>query len=175
MKPTVKQPLFILTGASGVGKSTLGEHLFHHETDYIVLESDLLWNESFNTPENNYRPYRQLWLNLCAAISQIGKPVVLVGCVTPEQLEGLAERALFTHIHYLAIVCSDDELKQRLMVRRGVHEPNWIQSSLHFNQWLKENASLTLPPMTLLDTTKGRNDDHADIVHDWIMSHLMSM
>lgn len=44
MKPTVKQPLFIVTGASGVGKTTLCEELFRREKDYIVMESDIIWN-----------------------------------------------------------------------------------------------------------------------------------
>ena len=54
MKPTNKQPLFIITGASCVGKSTLCEQLFLHEKDYIVMESDLLWNDMYNTPEDDY-------------------------------------------------------------------------------------------------------------------------
>ena len=44
MKPTKKQPLFIVTGASCVGKSTLCNKLFINEKEYIVMESDLLWN-----------------------------------------------------------------------------------------------------------------------------------
>ena len=38
MLPTNKQPLFIISGASGVGKSTLCEQLFQKEKDYIVPE-----------------------------------------------------------------------------------------------------------------------------------------
>ena len=44
MNPTKNQPLFIITGASGVGKSTACEILFQNEKDYIVLESDIIWN-----------------------------------------------------------------------------------------------------------------------------------
>ena len=43
-KLTKKQPLFIVTGASCVGKSTLCNELFINEKEYIVMESDLLWN-----------------------------------------------------------------------------------------------------------------------------------
>jgi len=45
MKPSKKLPLFIITGAGGVGKSTTCKLLFQNETDYIVMESDLLWND----------------------------------------------------------------------------------------------------------------------------------
>lgn len=43
-KLTKKQPLFIVIGASRVGKSTLCNELFINEKEYIVMESDLLWN-----------------------------------------------------------------------------------------------------------------------------------
>ena len=43
-KLTKKQPLFIVTGASCVGKPTLCNELFINEKEYIVMESDLLWN-----------------------------------------------------------------------------------------------------------------------------------
>ena len=41
MKLTKKQPLFIVTGASCVGKSTLCNELFINEKEYIVT---LLYN-----------------------------------------------------------------------------------------------------------------------------------
>ena len=99
MTPTKKLPLFIVTGASGVGKSSLCEELFRRETEYIVMESDLLWEERYNTPEDNYAAYRSLWMRVCANIAQSGKPVVLCGCALPEQFESRPERNLFTEIH----------------------------------------------------------------------------
>ena len=39
MEPTRKGKLFIITGASGVGKSTASEILFQKEKDYIGMES----------------------------------------------------------------------------------------------------------------------------------------
>jgi len=69
MKPTRKMPLFIITDASGVGKSTISEALFQKETRYIVLESDVLWNDIYNKPDENYREYREVWLDLCSHIA----------------------------------------------------------------------------------------------------------
>jgi len=166
MTPTKKQPLFIVSGASGVGKSTLCEVLFQRETDYIVLESDLLWHEVYNTPEDDYRAYRQMCLSLCANISQVGKPVVLCGCVTPKQFETLPERALFTNIHYLAIVCENRVLEDKMRNGRGISDEKWIDSSIHFNDWLKINGEAS--GMTLLDNSALTPQEGAETVDDWI-------
>jgi broad-specificity NMP kinase len=99
LKTNKKLPLFIITGASGVGKSTTCEILFQNETEYIIMESDLLWHDIYYTPKDNYRKYRELWLRVCANISQIGKPVVLCGCVTPEQFDVCMEKELFKEIY----------------------------------------------------------------------------
>ena len=134
MTPTRKQPIFFVSGASGVGKSSACEILFRKETDYLVLESDLLWEERYNHPEDNYRDFRRLWLRVCANAAQIGKPVVLCGCTTPEQYETCPERELFAETHYLAVVCSDAELERRMREGRGITDPAWLDSSRHFNR-----------------------------------------
>lgn len=168
MIPTKKQPLFIITGASCVGKSTHCTELFKNETDYIVLESDLLWNNIYNTPEDDYCEYRRLWMRMCAHISQIGKPVVLCGCAVPVQFENQPERGFFTDIHYLAVVCSDECLEKRMREGRNVNDENWIKSSMDFNNWLKENADKTKPTITLLDTSALSPERAAEVVDTWI-------
>lgn len=172
MDPTKKQPLFIVTGASCVGKSALCEVLFQKEKDYLVLESDLLWDDRWNTPEDGYAAYRSMWMTLCANVSQIGKPVALCGCGLPEQFENRPERALFTEIHYLAAICEETEFKRRMTVGRGVTDQGWIGSSLRFNEWLWENAGKTVPPITLLDTTSLTAEQAAQAAHIWIMERL---
>ena len=69
-------PLFMLTGASGVGKSTIGRKIINSNSNVVVLESDIFWNDYYNKPETNYREYRELLLNVCINISQSGKSVI---------------------------------------------------------------------------------------------------
>ena len=170
MQPTIKQPLFIISGASGVGKSTMCELLFQNETDYIVLESDILWHDVHNTPDNNYKPYRQTWLNLCANISQFGKPVVLCGSATPEQFESLPERELFTDIHYLAVVSDPANLEKRMREGRAITDKNWIDSSVNFNDWLIKNGESH--GITILDTTNLTPQQAAQTTDAWIQSKI---
>lgn len=170
MKPTNKQPLFIVTGASCVGKSTLCNELFINEKEYIVMESDLLWSDIYNTPDDDHLEYNRLWLRVYASISQAGKPVVLCGCRVPKQLENLPERELFTDIYYLAVVCDDAVLAERMRKGRGVSDENWLRSSLDFNKWLKQQSNDSASsPVTLLDTSAISPAQAAGIADNWIM------
>ena len=172
MTPTNKQPLFIITGASCVGKSTMCEELFKKEKDYIVIESDLLWNSIFDTPDNDYCEYRRLWMRLCANISQIGMPIVLCGCATPAQFEQQPERKYFTDIHYLAVVCYDECFEKRLREGRKIEDENWLKSSLQFNNWLKENAEKTVPEISLLDNSDLSAGQAAAVADAWIKQRM---
>ena len=172
MKSDKKLPLFIITGASGVGKSTVAQMLFDKEDRYIVLESDLLWNDIYNTPEDNYENYRKLWLRMCSNISQIGMPVVLCGCVTPEQFEIHNERQNFTEIHYLAVISDEKTLNSRMKDGRNIQDENWIKSSVDFNKWLIDNAKLTNPTIYLLDTTNMTAKKAANITDKWILERI---
>ena len=170
MKPDKKLPLFIITGASGIGKSTTCEILFQNESEYIVMESDLLWHDVYNTPKDNYRNYRELWLGVCANISQIGKPTVLCGCAVPEQFEVCIGKELFTKIYYLAIVCDDKILKKRMQDGRKITDENWIKSSMDFNCWIKENAKKH--NIDLVNTTGLSPENAAKEIDKWIIEKM---
>lgn len=172
MEPNKKLPLFIITGASCVGKSTVSEILFQKEHNYIVMEGDLLWNDVYNTPDDDYHTYHELWLKVCSNISQIGMPVVLCGCAIPKQYEKCLGRDYFTSIHYLALVCEDDLLEERMRCGRKVTDENWIKSSKEFNQWLKNNANETTPTIELVDISKLTPLESAEIVDSWICKHI---
>ncbi len=87
MKLTKKQPLFIVTGASGVGKSTLCNELFINGKEYIVMESDLLWNDIYNTPEDDYSEYNRLWLRVCAILHKLESLLYYVDAEYPDNLK----------------------------------------------------------------------------------------
>jgi predicted ABC-type ATPase len=190
MKSNKKLPLFVITGTSGVGKSTLLKVLFEKENKkYIALEGDLLWNEIYDTPDDGYISYRKLWLNMCSNITQqIDMPVVLCGCnVLPEQFEKLAERQAFSEIHYMALVCDEETLASRINARIKdggtihdipyIHDEGWIKSwikgSAEDNKWLISNAETTTPKIRLLDTTKMTPEEAASIVDKWILEQIV--
>ena len=168
MKPTKKLSLFIISGASGVGKSTACEILFQNQKDYVVLESDIWWDKKYDTPADGYREYRERWLTLCANVSQIGMPCVLCGCADPDQFEKTTARGLFSVIHYLAVVCDEEILKRRLTKGRGICDDSHIAGSLCFNRWLKVNGNKTEPKMEILDNSCLTAKETAEKIHNWI-------
>ncbi len=172
-----KLPLFIITGASGAGKSTTCVELAKSTSEVIVMESDILWRNDFNNPENNYRDYRELWLRVCKNISQGGKPVVLCGSAIPEQFEHCIERRYFSKLYYLAIVCEEESLEKRLKKRpayRNCSSDEFIQAHIQFNNWFKNNFDKVTPNITLLDTTYDTVMETAAKVKSWISDCLKS-
>lgn len=172
----VRLPLFVLTGASGAGKTATCLALAAKTNDVVAMDSDILWSSEFDQPETNYRDYRELWLRVCKNISQAGKPVILCGAGVPSQFEQCVERRYFSEIHYLALVCVDHLLVSHLKSR-----PHWrttfgdkqIEEQVAFNRWLKDNAWTTQPPMTLLDITELAVDESVERILRWV-SHCLS-
>jgi hypothetical protein len=168
-------PLLMVGGPGGAGKSTACASLLGELAEAVVMETDLLWRKEFNTPEDGYNSYFRLWLRLAAHVSQAGRPVALFGagfCV-PHSTQALPERRLFSHIHYLGLVCDDEVLRVRLRAR-----PRWrnttdelIGEHVKFNHWLKRHAATARPPVTLIDTTRAAVAETAALVAAWIRAH----
>jgi shikimate kinase len=166
-----KPPLFVITGASGTGKSTVALGLAVAVREWRCLDADALWRPEYDHPEDGYQTFRSLALRAASAISSARLPVVLLSGGTPEQFETSPERHTFGEVHYLALVCDDDVLIRRLKARppwrmsaaRGV-----IEQERSFNQWLREKGPHTVPPMTLVDTSDARESKTVQQVVAWI-------
>ncbi|MBB4911785.1 AAA family ATPase [Actinophytocola algeriensis] len=172
-EPYRRLPLFAVTGPSGTGKSTVGRVLVDRLADEcVIVEQDLLWVGALRDPTGDSEAFRQTWLRLAASLQQSGRPVVLCGTVVPPQFEGRPERALFSDIHYLALVCDVDVLRARLRARpawRGWDEAR-IDEMLDFAEWVRTEE--TEPPMTRLDTTTTPVAETADAIEKWVRARL---
>ncbi len=173
--PFLQQPLFIITGPSGAGKTTVCLALVPLMDECVIMESDILWGAFPATPENNYSDYRNMWLRVAKNIGQAGRPVVLCGTAIPEQFETCPERRYFSTLHFLAMVCDDSLLRERLQQRpqwRGSGSDDVVERMVQFNRWLKEHATTTNPPMTLYDSTRQSIQETTRGVAQWIRERL---
>ena len=169
-------PLFLVTGASGAGKTAVGLRLVERLPECVVLESDILWRAEFDTPEDDYVAYRDLWLRVAKNVGQGGRPVVLCGTALPAQFEACPERRYFAELHFLALVCDEDVLTARLRARPAWRRSNasgFVERMAGFNRWLKENAGATRPPMTLLDTSGIGVEEAAERATSWVRDRLV--
>ena len=169
--PFRQSPLVIVSGASGTGKTTVCQYLLGKITQAVLLDSDILWRPEFNTPDINYRDFFETWLRVCKNISQSGQLVVLFGAGVgvPENIENRIERRYFSKIHYLALICSDETLFERLQQRpvwRGTRESAYIEESIRFNRWFKTYDSQ--PAIKLIDTTNTPLEETARQVASWV-------
>jgi len=169
-------PLLIVSGASGAGKSTVCHILLGRLTQVVVLDSDILWRSEFNLPEYNSPDFIDTWLRMCKNISQSGRPVALFGAGigVPGNIETRVERRYFAAVHYLALVCDDQALAERLLRRpewRGSGEPAYVGEHQRFNQWFKTHSSAQAP-IRLLDTTDLDEETTANQVELWINEKL---
>jgi hypothetical protein len=178
--------LFVLTGASGAGKTAICLELSRAQLERVrwvpdcvcgcvFLEQDILWRDEFIDPGGDYRAFRNLWLRVAKNVSQGGRPVILCGTAVPEQYEACPERRYFRAIHYLALICDDDLLRERLEARPGWRhsgDAGFLARMVEFNRWLQENARRTQPPMAVLDTGALCVRQSAEQAASWIQGHL---
>ncbi len=170
--PFRQLPLLIVSGASGAGKTSVCKAMIGKLDNVVLLDSDILWRPEYNKPEDNYRDFFETWLRVAKNISQAGRPVILFGAGmgVPENIEPCVERRYFSDIHYLALVCDDDLLAQRLKARpawRGSGDQAYIETHVQFNQWFKEQGKRNTP-ISLIDTTNVLLETTVELVKIWI-------
>jgi hypothetical protein len=175
-------PLFVLTGASGAGKTAVCLELTKAQLqgaawvpDCVYIEQDILWRDEFADPESDYSAFRNTWLRVAKNVGQAGRPVVLCGSAAPAQYEACPERRYFCALHCLALTCDDNLLRERLLERPGWRRSGhdaFLDQMVAFNSWLRTSGAGTEPNLTVLDTSLQSLQESARRVAAWIQNCL---
>jgi hypothetical protein len=82
-RPLPLLPLFVVTGASGTGKSTITDPLRARLPNCEVMETDLI----LHVAELGWETWRNTWMLVAYGLSLNGRSTVLCGSLLPENLE----------------------------------------------------------------------------------------
>lgn len=160
-------PLFIVTGASGTGKTAVVPELRRLLPDWDVFETDSIHGIDWQQVKAN-------WLRIAFSLAQSNRPVILCGTILPEQIDQCDHQHYFSTIYYLNLHCNDATRAARLRSRpawRGCDE-SFIENMQHFAAWLLENANTAFdPPMPTVDTTNAPPLHIANLIKEWALSH----
>jgi predicted kinase len=158
-------PLFVVTGASGTGKSTITGPLRSLLPGCLVFEADVI----LHVAALGWDTWRNTWLQLIHAAALGGQATVLTGSLTPDQLERLPARRLIGPIHFALLDCPDDVLAGRLRARpawRGSSAEATITDHQRFAEWLRARITPSF------DTSTASAAEVADRVAVWVQALL---
>jgi predicted kinase/ribosomal protein S27AE len=158
-------PVFVVTGASGTGKSTITGPLRSLLSGCLVFETDVI----LHVAALGWDTWRNTWLQLAHAVALSGRATVLTGSLTPDQVERLPARKLIGPIHFALLDCPDDVLAGRLRARpawRGTSAQAKIIENQRFAGWLR--ARIT----PAFDTSTASATEVAAQVAAWVQALL---
>ena len=160
-------PLFIVTGPSGAGKTSVVAELQRLLPDWEVFETDILWDSG-----GDWNMVKANWLRIAESLAQRphGRLTILCGTMQPEDIVKSGLGPYFSTIYWLGLVCQPQALRERLQDR-----PDWrgfgvglIAEHEKYLAWLHANAQTAFdPPLKLLDTTEDSVSRTAEHIRDW--------
>ncbi len=161
-------PLYILTGCSGVGKTTTAMQIMEKTTDVVTLDADIFYNiMPGETEEDNYDQVEQIQ-SLSKNIMQSGKPVLWTMAGNLDKLWHTYNSRFFSDIRCLALVCDEGSLRKRMKEGRGITDEGWIQGSVDYNNYFKTHTSLEDTDFERFDITGKTAEEVAEYVLKWL-------
>jgi len=167
-------PLFILTGCSGVGKTTTAQELLQRNINFLVLDSDFLFNLMPHKTEEDYKDQAEQILALSKDLMQGGKPVLWTKAGALEHFENAYNLRFFTRVYFLALVCNSKELEKRMREGRHITDYRWINGSIEYNKWFMEKGIISNEKADIFDITGKSVSEVADYVISWVNLKMQS-
>lgn len=163
-----KLPMFVLTGCSGVGKTTAAQELMQRDINFVVLDSDIFYGIMPLETEEDFANRIEYMQSFSKNIMQSGKPVLWTMAGNLDRLNGTYNRRFFSDIFCLALVCDEKELHRRMTEGRNISDENWLKGSADYNNYFKTHNSIGNTMFDTYDTTGKSVSEIADHIIEWV-------
>ena len=166
--PYRRGPLLLLTGCSGVGKTTTAIRLFGMTKDFAVLDGDM-----FYIPDDSQLlSMLEKVCNLSAAFNQQGTAILWTMAGGLDCIKDTYHRQFFSEIKCLALTCEPDELRRRMTEGRGINDERWLNGSRDYNAYFRTHDALGDVHFDKLDITRLSPVEAAEQVLAWMNGQL---
>ncbi len=165
-------PLFILTGCSGIGKTTTGQALQKMCDEVVVLDADMFFNLMPHETEEDYYAQVEQVGSLSKNIAQAKRPVLWTMAGNLDKVNHTYNRRFFSEVYTLALVASEEEVRRRMHEGRGITDSNWIQGSVDYNNYFMTHKAVGDMPYETLSTEGKSVEEVAEQVKNWVLLHL---
>lgn len=150
-----KLPLFIITGASGVGKTTVMHELRGRMPEFVLFSTD---NDNFGTTAGKleYQDRYNVLLHCAHAVAMSGRGTIICGTFMPWDARKCDVYSTFSELHFINLHCDDSTRNSRLRTREdaAMWNDGMLKRHEEFARWLLEHADTDYdPPMPTFDST----------------------
>jgi len=165
-------PLFVVTGASASGKTTIFGPLARLLSGTcVVFDADWLLDAAgalaggAPLAKLPWDAFDQTWLAVAHGVAQSGLATVLLGTVTPDRVESNIGRRWIGTVHSLVLDCPDDIRRKRIEAR-----PQWrlrdIDEQISFGHWLRNSI------VNRVDTSQCSPEEASAEIARWVKARL---
>ena len=161
--------LYLLTGCSGVGKTTTAIALMQMQKDFAVLDADM-----FYIPDDSelINGMQEKVANLSAALNQQGHALLWCMAGGLDCIKATYHRQFFSGVKCLALTCEPEELRRRMTEGRGITDEGWLNGSRDYNAYFRTHDALGDVHFDTLDITRLTPEEAARKVLDWMAKQM---
>lgn len=161
-----REPIFLIIGASGSGKTTIIPELLKQCAEYITMDLDAIYG-----PLNEWKLIKNVWIHLAKQISLNGRTTILCGTFMPGEYDEVDLKDYFKP-YFIGLYCDDRTRELRLQARGWPDE--LINEHKEFNDWILNNAETAFnPSVPLINTSSISPSEVTEKIKD-IVNQVLS-